>query len=235
MIAIFKREFRAYMHNVIGPLMIALLLMVAGLFISVNNVLVGSVHFEYSMSLMQLTLIVAIPVLAMRPVAEERKSQVERWMRSLPIRPASIVLGRYGAALCVYGIACAVLCVYPIVLAMVGLAEPMPSYTTLVMFFLLGAAVLAFCSFTSSLTSNPVFAVLLSIVGVLLLHLPDVLIAFTPVSGALSRLLPKLSLFSRYSVTCSGVFEWSTVVFYLAFTVFFLALTWLVVGHKRRA
>ena len=167
-------------------------------------------------------------------VAEERKSQVERFLRSLPIRPISIVLGRYGAALCVYGIACAVLMVYPIVLAMVGLAIPVPSYTALIMLFLLGAALLAFCSFTSALTSSPVVAVLLGIGGVLLLHLPDALLAFTPVTGAFARLLPELSLFSRYSVTCSGVFEWSTVVFYLSFTVFFLALAWLVVGHKRR-
>ena len=137
MIAIFKREFHAYMNNIIGPLIIALLLLVAGLLVAVNNILLGSVHFEYSMSLMQLALIVAIPVLAMRPVAEERKSQVERFLRSLPIRPISIVLGRYGAALCVYGIACAVLMVYPIVLAMVGLAIPVPSYTALIMLFLL--------------------------------------------------------------------------------------------------
>ena len=233
--AIFKREFRSYMNNVIGPVIIALLLIAAGVMITFNNVLLGSAHFEYSMSMMQLALIVAIPVLAMHPVAEERKSRVDRWMRSLPIRPISIVLGRYAAALCVFAIACAVLAVYPIVLGMVGLANAVSSYTAIVGFFLLGAALLALCSFTSALTSSPVIAVLLGIGGVLALHLPDLLVSFAPVTGAFARFLPKLSLMTRYSIICSGVFEWSSVLTYLSFTVFFLALTWLVVSRKHRA
>ncbi len=233
--AIFKREFRSYMNNVIGPAIIALLLLAAGVLIAVNNVLLGSAHFEYSMSLMQLVLIVAIPVLAMRPVAEERKSRVDRFLRSLPLRPISIVLGRYAAALCVYAIACVALAVYPVALGSVGLADPAPSYTALAALFLLGAALLALCTFTSALTSSPVVAVLLGIGGAVLLHLPDLIYSYVPVSGAFARFLPKLSLFSRYSVICSGVFEWSTVLFDLSFAAFFLALAWLVTARKHRA
>ena len=191
MSAIFKREFRSYMNNVIDPVIVAILLAALGVMLAINNVLLGSVHFEYSMSMMQLVLIVAIPVLAMRPVAEERRSQVERWMRSLPLRPISIVLGRYFAALCVFAIACAVMAVYPIALGMAGLAAPAPSYTALVAFFLLGAALLALCMFLSSLTESQIIAAVVGVGGVLLLNLMDTFATIVP-GGAFASLIAVL-------------------------------------------
>lgn len=234
MTAIFKRDFRAYMNGVVGPAVIALILLAAGALVAVVNILLGSTHVEYAFNYLQFALIVAAPVLAMRAFADEKRYRVDRLLYSLPIKLSSVVLGKYFAMLAVFGIACGVLALYPIALRTQGMAEPAVAYTSLLAFFLLGAALLSFCLFWTSLTEHQVVSVLVCIGAVALLFLPDVLVAFAPVSGGLARLLTSVSIFSRYSSVCSGVFELETVVFDVSFAALFLFLTVQVMERKRR-
>lgn len=234
MTAIFKREFRAYMNGVVGPAVIALILLAAGVLVAIVNILLGSAHVEYALNYLQFALIVAAPVLAMRAFADEKRHRADRLLYSLPIKLSSVVLGKYFAMLAVFGIACGLLALYPVALRTQGMAELAVSYTSLVAFFLLGAALLAFSLFWTSLVENQAVSVLLAIGAVVLLFLPDVLVSFAPVSGGIARLLTSVSIFSRYSSVCSGVFELETVVFDISFAALFLFLTVQVMEHKRR-
>lgn len=234
MTAIFKREFRSYMRGVIGPAIIAVVLLAAGVLTAVINILAGATHFEYALNYLQFALIVAIPVLAMRAFADEKRNRVDCLIYSLPIKLSSVVLGKYLAMLAVFGIACGVLALYPIALRVIGMADAEASYSALLAFFLLGATLLAYCLFLASLTENQVVAALLGIGGVVLLFLPDALVNFTPLAGGLARLLSAVSIFSRYSTVCSGVFELGTVIYDASFIVLFLFLTVQVMERKRR-
>lgn len=232
--AIFKRELRSYMTGVIGPAVIALLLIVAGALIAVINLLAGVAQPAYAFNYVQFALIVAIPVLAMRAFSDEKKNRVDRLLYTLPIKLSSVVLGKYFAALAVFGASCVVMAIYPIVLRTQGMAHMASSYTALLALFLLGAALLAYCMMLSSLTESPIVAVLLGIGGTVLLFLPDALVAFTPVSGAFARLLLSVAVFSRYSNVCNGLFELGTPVLYLSITALCLLATVQVVERKRR-
>lgn len=234
MTAIFKREFRAYMNGVVGPAVIALILLAAGVLVAIVNILLGSAHVEYALNYLQFALIVAAPVLAMRAFADEKRHRADRLLYSLPIKLSSVVLGKYFAMLAVFGIACGLLALYPVALRTQGMAELVVSYTSLIAFFLLGAALLAFSLFWTSLVENQAVSVLLAIGAVVLLFLPDVLVSFAPVSGGIARLLTSVSIFSRYSSVCSGVFELEMVVFDISFAALFLFLTVQVMEHKRR-
>jgi ABC-2 type transport system permease protein len=234
MTAIFKRELHSYLNGVIGPAVIALLLLVAGALTAVLNLLAGAAQFVYVLNYMQFALIVAVPVLGMRAFSEEKKNRVDRLLYTLPIKLSDIVLGKYFAALAVFGISCAVLAVYPLALRTQGMSYLATSYVALITLFLLGAALLAVCMLLSSLTDSPIVAVLLGIGGTVLLFLPDVLVAVTPASGAFARLLLSVAVFSRYSNVCSGVFELGTLVLYLSITAFCLLLTVQVMERKRR-
>ena len=234
MTAIFKRELHSYMRGVIGPAVIALLLLVAGVLTAIVNLLAGVAQLAYVLNYMQFALIVAMPVLAMRAFAEEKKNRVDRLLYTLPIKLSDIVLGKYFAALAVFGMSCAVLAVYPLALRTQGMSHLVTSYVALVTLFLLGAALLAFCMLLSSLTESSIVAVLLGIGGTVLLLLPDALVAFTPVSGAFARLLLSVAVFSRYSNVCNGLFELGTPVLYLSITALCLLATVQVVERKRR-
>lgn len=234
MTAIFKRELHSYMRGVIGPAVIALLLLVAGVLTAIVNLLVGASQLAYVLNYMQFALIVAMPVLAMRAFSEEKKNRVDRLLYTLPIKLSSVVLGKYFAALAVFGMSCAVLAVYPLALHTQGMSYLTTSYVALLTFFLLGAALLAFCMLLSSLTESSIVAVLLGIGGTVLLFLPDVLVSLTPASGAFARLLLSVAVFSRYSDVCSGVLALDTPVLYLSITALCLLLTVQVMERKRR-
>lgn len=234
MSAIFKREFRSYMNNVIGYGFIAFLLLFAGVLIVVNNVLLASAHFEYTMSILQIVLIVAIPVLAMRAIAEEKRSRVDLLIYSLPLKLSSVVLGKYFAMLAVFSIACGILALYPLVLRLFGLVALTSAYVSLLGFWLLGAALLALCLFLSSLTESQIIAALLGVGGVLLLYLFDMFSYLLPVSGTAAELIAALGIFSRFSQMCNGVMNLGTVIFDISFAVLFLYLTYQVMERKRR-
>lgn len=186
MIAVFKKEFRSYMHGVIGWLFIAFLLLFEGLFCTVENLLLGSANFEYSLNELQIVLIVAIPLLAMRSVAEEKHNRTDQLLYSLPMRLSEVVLGKYLAMEAIFGISCAVIAVYPLLLTMYGTVAMTTAYCSLLAFFLLGSALLALCMFLSSLTESQIIAAVLSVAGVLLLYLLELIASVLPTSAVTS-------------------------------------------------
>ena len=101
MLAVFKREFKGYFLNVYGPIYIAVMLIFAGLFTLIFNYMGRSSGFEYTLGYISIALLVLIPVLAMRTIAEERKNQTIQLLYALPLRMFSIVMGKYLALLAV--------------------------------------------------------------------------------------------------------------------------------------
>lgn len=186
MSAIFKREFSSYMRNVTGPLFIALILMFEGITCLVYNLVLSSPHFEYSLNYLQLVLIVAVPVLAMRSLAEDKRGRIDQLLYSLPMSLSRVVLGKYFAMVAILGIACGVMALYPVVLSFFGLTDFATAYCSLFAFFLLGAALLALCMFLSSLTESQIIAAVLSVGGVLFIYLLDMLAMVIPTNALVS-------------------------------------------------
>ena len=186
MSAVFKREFSSYMRNVTGPLFIALLLMFEGITCMIYNLVLSSPHFEYSLNYLQLVLIVAIPVLAMRSLAEDKRGRIDQLLYSLPMSLWRVVVGKYLAMAAILGIACGVMAVYPVILGFYGLTDFTTAYCALFAFFMLAAALLALCMFLSSLTESQIIAAVLSVGGVLFIYLVDMVAMAIPTSATIS-------------------------------------------------
>jgi ABC-2 type transport system permease protein len=184
MSAIFKREFSSYMRNVTGFLFIAAILLFEGIFMMADNLVGQSPNFEYSLTNLQIVLIFAVTVLAMRSLAEDKRSRVDQLLYSLPLPLWQVVLGKYLAMVAVFGVACGIIALYPIILSLFGTVAYATAYCSLIAFFLLGSALLALCMFLSSLTESQIIAAVLGVGGVLLLNLMDTLAMIVP-SGAM--------------------------------------------------
>ena len=169
MFAVYKRECKAYMSNVYGWLFMAVLLMFVGFTMFVENLYNGYPDIEYALMDSEYALLLLIPILCMRSMAEDKRNKTDMFYLSLPMPTSSVVLGKYFALLTVYAIPCAVICVYPLVLGMFGDVNFLSAYVSILFFFLLGAALIAVCQFLSSLTDNLVVAAVLGIVGCLIL------------------------------------------------------------------
>ena len=196
MFAVYKRELKAYMSNVYGWLFMAVLLMFVGISLFIHNLNLGLPNIEYALLWSdytdyswlngELVLLLLVPVLCMRSMAEDKRNKTDMFYLSLPMPTSSVVLGKYFAILTVFAIPCAVICLYPLVLGLFGKVNFLSAYVTIFCYFLLGAALIAVCQFLSSLTDNLVVAAVLGVVGCLLLYFVPVLAYILPATALVS-------------------------------------------------
>ena len=169
MFAVYKRELRAYMSNVYGWMFMAVLLLFVGFMVFLENLMMGTPNIEYALLTGQYVLPLLIPVLCMRSMAEDRRNKTDMFYLSLPLKTSAVVLGKYFALLTVLAFPCIVIALYPLVLGAFGTVNMAGAYGSLLLFFLLGAALTAVCQYLSSLTDHLVVAAVLGILGSLLL------------------------------------------------------------------
>lgn len=189
MAAIYRKELKIYFSGAFGFVLMALLLLFVGLFTVVFNLILSMANFSLALDPMKMVLVLVIPLLTMRSIAEERHSHTDQLLYSLPIRLRDIVLGKFFAMLTVFAVPTLITALYPLLLATMGSVSLAPAYTALFGYFLMGAALIALCTLLSSLVENQIVAVAISIGACLLLYLSDILFSSLPTSGLVSYLL----------------------------------------------
>ncbi len=186
MFAIYKRELKSYMLSLYGPLFIGLMLLVSGIFTFVYNYRSLSSGFEYTVGYIAMGMIVLIPLLCMRSIAQEKKTGTIRLLYALPLKSIQIILGKYLALLTVVAIPIGVMAFYPLILSTHGSVYFPKAYVSLLMLFCLGAALTALCMFLSSVTDSMVVASVLGIGSCLLLYLINFISVIFPTAPAAS-------------------------------------------------
>ena len=189
MMAIYRKELRTYFGSLFGYLVVAILLLFMGLFVSVFNLIGQSADFSYPLLSMQWVLIITVPFLAMRSIAEERHNRTDQLLYSLPMPLRKVVLGKYGAMLTLFLIPTAVFALYPLILSGFGAVSMPSAYLALLGYLLLGAALIAICMYLSSLVENQIIAAVIGIAVLLLLYFMDTLSKVIPASPAVSFII----------------------------------------------
>ena len=275
--SVFKHEFSSYFTGLIGYLFIGVLLLFAGIFTWVYNFSNKVANFEYVLNDMSLVLLLCVPILTMRVLAEERKQKTDQLLYALPLSMTKIILGKFLAMVALLLIPTVIIGMYPLILTGYGAVHLPAAYGALLAFFLLACALLAMGMFLSSLTGNPVFSAVLCFGALLLLYLMSDLANFVSgtaggslaafavigillsvlvfrmtksilpaaITGAVVEggllvtylikssvfeglfpgLMRSLSPFERYHSFANGVFDVTSIVFYLTVTVLFVLFT----------
>ena len=180
MSAIYKREFRSYFTNMTGFIFLAVLFLFSGIFTTAINLIGGSALYEYTLNNMSFVLMIIIPVLAMRSVAEDKRQKTDQLLYSLPVKSSGVVIGKYLALVSVFGIAVLCMAFVPVILMLFGNVPFASTYSALLGFFLLGCALLSVCMFLSSLTESQVIAAVLGIGAMLAFYLMSGLASLYP-------------------------------------------------------
>ena len=154
MIAIFKHELRSYFHSLTAYVFGAFLLAFMGLGAMLYNIQAAYSNFEFVLSFGSLVLVVIVPILTMRVLAEERRQKTDQLLYSLPITTVEIILGKYLAMLVLFLIPMAVISLYPLIFSQFGDVYLPTSYGSILAFFIMGSALIALGMFISSLTDN---------------------------------------------------------------------------------
>lgn len=170
MLAIFEREFKSYFKGVVGYIYTAFILIVAGISVSNLNLQSGYANFEYAINGMTFIFLIAVPILTMRIIADERHQKTDLLLYSLPISMTKVVIGKYLALLAVLAVPMLVLAIYPLILSGFGAVHLATAYSTLLAFFLMGAALVAIGLLISALTENQVIAAVVCLAVMLVVY-----------------------------------------------------------------
>jgi ABC-2 type transport system permease protein len=186
MLAVLKRELRSYFTGLTGYVFIAAILLFGGIFTNIVVLKNYYPNFEYVLTNMAVVYVIAVPILTMRSMAEERRNNTDKLLYSLPVSMMRVVIAKYLAMLVVLLVPVAILALYPITLSFYGTIYVKSALSTLVGFYCLGAALLALGLFLSSLTDNQMVAAMLSLAAVLALYLLSQIIGKISASAAAS-------------------------------------------------
>ena len=203
MTAIFKRELRSYFHGMLGYVLTAFLLASSGIYFLALNLGYGLTDFGYyTLYRTIFMLLLYIPVLTMRSLAEERRSRTDQLLLTSPVPVWGIVLGKFFAMCAVFALPCLMDVVMILILWALGGTVPAlaANFAALLCYFLLGCAAIAMGEFLSGLTENPIIAAVAGFSVLLLAYMmPSLrslfnagsavaLAVFTAIAGAASLL-----------------------------------------------
>ena len=186
MTAVFRRELGAYFKSIMAYLFSAFLLLFAGIYTMAYNLSGYYANFEYAVSSVTFIYLIAVPILTMRSVAEERRSKTDQLLYSLPISLTGVIVGKYLAMLAVLAVPVGVMALYPLILSQFGPIAYGTTYGTLMAFFLLGACLLAIGLFVSSVTESQVSAAVITLVVMLLLYFMNDLASYLSATASAS-------------------------------------------------
>lgn len=195
---------------------------------NVNDMVVRPLYVNLS-----LVMLMVIPMITMRLLAEERRSGTAELLFTSPVTPWQVVGGKFLGAAGLIGIMTVLTCAYPAVVLMVGDLDPGPTAVAIAGLFLTGACFAAWGVLASAASENQIVAAVSSFGFLLLLWVISWAASVT--DGAVASILEYLSVMSHYEEFAKGVVDTSHLVFFvsLIFLPLFIAVHVLTARHGR--
>lgn len=239
---IFKKELRLYFTSPVAYAVGTIFLLIAGYFFysifafftmaSMQSMMNPAMARELNVTdsvlrplfaNLSVILLLIMPLLTMRLIAEERRAGTIELLLTYPIRDGAVLAGKYLAALALYAMMIGFTLAYPAMVAYFARLEWGPLLTGYLGLLLMGAAFLAVGLFASSVTENQIVAAVITF-GVLLMFW---VIGWSAdyAGGGFGRVLAHLSILEHNESFARGVLDTKDVIYYLNFTALALFLT----------
>jgi ABC-2 type transport system permease protein len=232
MLAIYKRELRAYFTSPLGYIVTLIYVLLDGFVFSIlfSN---GSAELSTLYSILYTFTLFLMPVLTMRLFSDELRMKTDQALFTAPVKISGIVMGKFLAALTVFVLANCLTILYQLIFSVVvsGL-DWMVYFDNVLGSILLASALIAIGLFISSLTENQMTAAMGSMSISIMLILIDML-GTTITNTVLASIVEWISFSSRYNTFVQGIVDYANIAFFLSVTAIFLFLT-VRVQEKRR-
>lgn len=187
MFAIIKKELKQYFYSMVGFVFLAFFLAIIGLYTWAGNLSQGIGNFELTLGNLTFIFVILIPILTMRIVAEENRQKTDQLLYTSPVSLTKVIVGKYLAVMILYTIAVAVISLYPLLISKYGTDVRLSlAYSSIIGFYLLGAANIAIGLFISSLTESQVIAAVISFIVLLMTNMITSIASMLP-SDSLSQ------------------------------------------------
>ncbi len=187
--AVLKKELRSYFRTSLGWVIAALLLLFGGIFTALFHFVFAYSDFSVTLNSLRVVLILAIPLLTMRSIAEDRHNGTEKLFFSLPLRTSQIILGKFFAMLIVFLLPTAIMALFPLLFSTMGVSSLSSAYTALLGYALMGISLIALCTLISSFFENQLLAGAVGVLSCLVLYFTETISDLIPASPLFSMIL----------------------------------------------
>ncbi len=230
MLAILKKELNSFFASPIGYLVIAVFLIINGLYLWVlksdfNILNAGFADLNSFFFIAPWFFLFLIPAITMRSFSDEFRLGTIEILKTKPLTDWQIVLGKYAGALMLIIIALLPTLIYVYSIIQLGLptgnldiGSTIGSYIGLLF---LASAYTAVGLFTSTLSNNQIVAFILSIIISFFLFY-----GFEQLADLVSlEILRNLGMNEHFKSISRGVIDTRDIIYFVSITVFFLFLT----------
>ena len=227
------REWGAYFRTSIGWVVVALFMLLCGIWVSISTIRPGepaTLRVFFTMS--QAMLLMVAPAISMKLVSEELRTGTIEPLMTSPVSDWHIMVGKFLGALLFLLSMFAPTLVYVVVLEFIADPDYGPILSGYLGLFLLGMLYLSVGLLMSSITENQI----VSFLGTLFFFL---LLWFVTSQGAayigppLDERLYAMSPYTRIDDFAKGVIDTGHVVFFLAASVWFVAASVVAIEFRR--
>lgn len=223
MMYLWKKEVSAYFSTPFGFVFMGIFLLLSGLAFTTSNLLGGNGDLSGMFGLLANMSFMTFPVLTMKLFAEERRSGTEQLLLTSRLSIPAIVVGKFLAAVTVFVATLLATVVYVGIIITHGFPNLGGIAASYAGYFLLGMAMIAVCTFASSLADNQVTAAIASF-GLLFVLVMMGSFTKSLQVPVLSQVLSALSVTVRYDEFIRGIFRPGPVCYYLGYSGLFLFL-----------
>lgn len=213
--AIAGREMRSYFGSPLAFVVAAMFMLVVGYLFSLILYHTKQANFQPLFSNMAVMLLLVIPALTMRLIADERKTGTIELLMTSPIHDRDLVLGKYLAALVYLGFLVLLTASFPLLIALSTKLEWWVIVSGYLGVYLLGASFMAIGVLASSLTANMIIAAMVTFaLSLVVWLLPS---AGQMFGGVAADVMTYLSVINHQENMGRGVLDSSDLIFYLSF------------------
>lgn len=230
--AIYRREMNAFFTSGLAYVFLAVYFLFSGYFFYQGTLSQATTDTSPMFSALFLVVLFLIPILTMRLLSEEKKQKTDQGLLTAPVGLWSIVFGKYLAALTLFIIAESIIFIYALILSYFGTVVWSTLLANYLAMLLLGAAFIAVGVFISSLTENQMASAVASFLALMLLYMFDSIGSGISIEF-IKTIFNALSFYSRYIEFTMGIFNLSSVIFYLSAAFLFNFFTVRVLEKRR--
>ncbi|MCB0220301.1 MAG: Gldg family protein, partial [Chrysiogenetes bacterium] len=252
-LAVFKKEVRTYLFSPSAYVFIASFLALVGFFysetvelyareylMSQQNPFAGGpsdINEFFRISVIQFMVtffLFLMPLLTMRLIAAEKKAKTDELLFTSPVSTASVLLGKFAAALMVVVVSLGLTLYVPYFAGKIAPLDMGPLVASYLSLLGLGGCFIALGLFASALTDDQIIAAVVSFVGLLVLMILPFM-ASSVENETLRAVLEYMAYQDHFDQLTKGLIELRDVVYIASFMVLFLFLAheYLVVGQSR--
>lgn len=216
-LVIARREILAYFISPIAYMVSAVFLLIAGYLFSLILIQSQQATMEGLFFNIMVVLIFVVPLLTMRLLSDEQKTGTLEILLTAPVRDWEVVVGKYLAAMGMFGVMLACTLYFPFILWRIGGTPDWgPILTGYLGLILLTSAMMAIGTLTSAVTENQIVAAVLGFGILLLLWLIE---AAGNIATGSATVLSYLSMPSHYNDFARGAINLEDVVYYVSVTI----------------